>query len=80
MAAGTAAITVGETIYQAQPGDIIYTPAGAIHDITAITSQDDLEVFWLSWSLPGGANGQHLHQTPDDAARHPVPGPKQATA
>jgi mannose-6-phosphate isomerase-like protein (cupin superfamily) len=73
VAAGYAAIAVGDTTYQAQPGDIIYTPAGTIHDITAITGREDLEVFWLSWTLPGGASGQHLHQDPADAAKHPVP-------
>jgi mannose-6-phosphate isomerase-like protein (cupin superfamily) len=78
VAAGTAAIVVGDITYQAGPGDIIYTPAGTIHDITAITSDQDLEVFWLSWSLPEGASGQHLHPTPGDAAKHPVSARKAA--
>ncbi len=78
VSAGTATITVGDTSHDVQPGDIIYTPAGTTHDITAITSEADIEVFWLSWTLPEGSTGQHLHHSPGDAAKHPVPN-RQAT-
>jgi mannose-6-phosphate isomerase-like protein (cupin superfamily) len=78
VAAGTGQITLGGDIHQVQGGDIIYTPAGVDHDIVAVTSAEDLEVFWLSWSLPPGASGQHLHRTPDDATKHLVPSQKAA--
>ncbi|SEH01767.1 Cupin domain-containing protein [Nonomuraea solani] len=71
--AGTGTISVGESVLQVQPGDIIYTPADTDHDVLAVTSVQDLEVFWLSWSLPQGASGQHLHRTLADAAKHLVP-------
>lgn len=73
VAAGTGMIGVGEAVHQVQPGDIIYTQAGIDHDVLAVTSDQDLEVFWLSWSLPQGASGQHLHRTPGDATKHVVP-------
>lgn len=78
VAAGTGMIGVGSIVHQVQPGDIIYTQAGIDHDVLAVTSDQDLEVFWLSWSLPQGASGQHLHRTPDDAIKHVVP--SQTTA
>ncbi|MGH3391174.1 MAG: cupin domain-containing protein [Actinomadura sp.] len=73
VAAGTGTIHVGDTVHQVEPGDIIYTQAGVEHDVVAVTSDRDLEVFWLSWSLPPGASGRHLHRTLADATKHLVP-------
>ena len=75
VASGTGTIQLGEVILPVQPGDIIYTPDGTDHDVLTVTSDDDLYVFWLSWTLPQGASGQHLHRTSEDAAKHPVTGP-----
>ena len=75
VAAGTGTIAVGDDAHHVQPGDIIYTPIGVEHDVLAVTSDTDLEVFWLSWSLPPGASGRHLHRTPDDATKHLVASP-----
>jgi mannose-6-phosphate isomerase-like protein (cupin superfamily) len=73
VAAGTGTIRLGEADLHVEPGDIIYTQAGLDHDVLAITGGHDLEVFWLSWTLPPGASGRHLHRTPDDATKHLVP-------
>jgi mannose-6-phosphate isomerase-like protein (cupin superfamily) len=78
VAAGSGTILLGEAELDVQPGDIIYTPAGTGHDVLAVTSADDLQVFWLSWALSDGASGQHLHRTTADAARHPVPARRPA--
>nr|WP_237535573.1 cupin domain-containing protein [Streptomyces sp. SID3343] len=79
VAAGTGTIHVGDAVHQIQPGDIIHTPTGVDHDIVAVTGDQDLEVFWLSWALPPGADGRHLHRTPQDAIKHPVPSRPAAT-
>jgi len=73
VATGTGTIVVGGDVHQVRPGDIIYTPAGLDHDVIAVASDNALEVFWLSWPLPPGASGQHLHRTPIDATKHVVP-------
>jgi mannose-6-phosphate isomerase-like protein (cupin superfamily) len=73
VASGTGTIVVGDIVHQARPGDIIYTRAGLEHDVIAVTGYHDLEVFWLSWALPPGASGQHLHRTDADATKHLVP-------
>jgi mannose-6-phosphate isomerase-like protein (cupin superfamily) len=73
VASGTGTVVVADTVHQVQPGDIIYTQAGVEHDVIAITSDQDLEVFWLSWSLPPGARGEHRQRTPGDSKKHPVP-------
>ncbi|MEU4234875.1 cupin domain-containing protein [Nonomuraea sp. NPDC026600] len=74
VAAGHGTLLVGEETMDVQPGDIVFTAAGVTHDVLAVTSDTNLEVFWLSWALPEGATGEHLHRTPDDAVKHPVPG------
>jgi mannose-6-phosphate isomerase-like protein (cupin superfamily) len=73
IATGNGTIGLGDTQMDVQPGDIIYTPAGTHHDVVAVTGPDDLQVFWLSWTLPDGARGEHLHSSPADAAGHLVP-------
>jgi mannose-6-phosphate isomerase-like protein (cupin superfamily) len=78
VAAGTGTVAIGQTIHQVRPGDILYTAAGVEHDVLAVTGDRDLEMFWLSWSLPPGASGQHLHRTPTDAAKHLVPAHQDA--
>ncbi|MGP4029676.1 cupin domain-containing protein [Actinomadura sp. 3N407] len=72
VATGSATILLGDTELNVQDGDIIYTPADTDHDVLAITGPGDLHVFWLSWTLPVGASGQHLHRSPDAAAGHLV--------
>ncbi|WP_165970510.1 cupin domain-containing protein [Actinomadura sp. 6K520] len=72
VATGSGTILLGDTELDVQPGDIIYTPAGTDHDVRAVTGPDDLHVFWLSWTLPDRASGQHLHRDPADAAGHLV--------
>jgi mannose-6-phosphate isomerase-like protein (cupin superfamily) len=76
VAAGSGTIMLGEDELDVQAGDIIYTPAGTDHDVLAVTG--DLHIFWLSWTLPDGASGQHLHRTNADAARHLVPARRPA--
>lgn len=78
VAAGTGTIMLGDAELGIQPGDIIYTTAGTSHDVLAVTGSGDLYVFWLSWTLPDEAKGQHLHRDPADAAGHLVPGPVPA--
>ncbi|SDI48364.1 Mannose-6-phosphate isomerase, cupin superfamily [Sinosporangium album] len=73
VASGAGTFVIGDTVHQVQPGDIVYTPAGVEHDIVAVSGEQDLEVFWLSCPLPSGADGRHLHRTPEDAAKHQVP-------
>src|SRR5271155_3647341 len=50
VAAGSGIIMIGEDELDVQAGDIIYTPVGTDHDVLAVTSADDLYVFWLSWT------------------------------
>ncbi|WP_256790419.1 AraC family ligand binding domain-containing protein, partial [Frankia sp. AvcI1] len=70
---GTGVIRLGDADHDVQPGDILYTAAGIEHDVLAVTGDADLYVFWLSWALPDGASGLHLHRIPADAAGHRVP-------
>jgi len=71
VAAGSGTVQVGDLIHDVVGGDIIYTPAGAPHDILTVTSP--LHVFWVSLNPPAGGSGQHLHLNPADTAKHPVP-------
>lgn len=73
IATGAGTISLGNTQMDVQPGDIIYTRAGTDHDVVAVTGPEDLQVFWLSWTLPDGGRGEHLHSSPADAIRHLVP-------
>jgi mannose-6-phosphate isomerase-like protein (cupin superfamily) len=78
VATGSGTMMLGDAELGVQAGDIIYTPAGTDHDILAVTSAEDLHIFWLSWTLPDGASGQHLYRTSPDAARHLVPARRSA--
>jgi mannose-6-phosphate isomerase-like protein (cupin superfamily) len=75
---GRGTVLVGDTEYPVGPGDIVYTAPGLVHDILDVT--DELRIFWLSCDLPGGSDGAHLHQTPDDARKHPVRASHQGSA
>jgi mannose-6-phosphate isomerase-like protein (cupin superfamily) len=71
VASGSGTVLVGDREHPVQTGDIIYTAPGQDHDI--LTVSEALHVFWLSSDLPPGASPDHLHRTPEAAAKHPVP-------
>ncbi|MEV8476222.1 AraC family ligand binding domain-containing protein [Streptomyces sp. NPDC051173] len=71
IAAGSGTVGIGETTHQVTAGDILYTAPGQDHDILTVT--EEMRVFYLSADLPPGARPGHLHRTPQDAAKHPVP-------
>ncbi|MCG5215481.1 cupin domain-containing protein [Streptosporangium sp. KLBMP 9127] len=70
VARGIGTVHVGGTDHLVGPGDIVYTPAGAEHDVVDVA--EELHVFWLSAPLTPGTYGAHLHRDPA-AARHLVP-------
>lgn len=70
IAAGAGTVTVDDLSHDVVAGDIMYTPAGATHDI--VTVSEELHVFWVSLNPPAGGSGQHLHLDPSDATKHLV--------
>lgn len=71
--AGTGVIRIGSVVHQIEPGDIVFTKAGTTHDITAVTGEGDLEIFWLSLPAPPGSRFGHLYLSTADADGHLVP-------
>lgn len=71
IASGSGTLAVADTRHEVGPGDIVYTAAGQDHDIIDVA--EEMRIFWLSAQLPPGSTGAHLHRTPDDADKHPVP-------
>lgn len=71
VAAGRGTVSVAGVQCTVEAGDIIHTAPGVDHDITTVA--EEMRVFWLSGPLPEGSAGAHLHRTPADAAKHPVP-------
>lgn len=68
---GKAKVSVGGYASYAQAGDVVCTPAGAVHDILEI--YEELEAFYLEEPLPPGGRLGHLHRDDLDAAGHPIP-------
>ncbi|GIG63169.1 hypothetical protein Lfu02_75410 [Longispora fulva] len=73
IAAGFGAVAVGEHTFDVQPGDLVFTPPGVDHDITAVRGGAELRIFWITGETPDGTPPGHLHRDPVDAARHLVP-------
>jgi mannose-6-phosphate isomerase-like protein (cupin superfamily) len=69
--AGHARIWVGDRTYMVGAGDIVCTPTGVEHDITAVDGV--LEGFWFEGRTPPGGRVGHLHRTEEDAQGHDVP-------
>ena len=68
---GRARVLVGEQTYAVEPGDIVCTPTGTVHDVVAVA--ETLEAFWFESRTPPGGRIGHLHRTPEDAEGHDVP-------
>jgi mannose-6-phosphate isomerase-like protein (cupin superfamily) len=67
---GRGVVTVGETRYAVEAGDIVCTPIGVEHDVVAVV--ETLKAFWFEGATaPGGRLG-HLHRDDDAAAGHPI--------
>jgi hypothetical protein len=63
---GKAKVSVDGRTHYAQAGDVVCTPAGAVHDIVEI--YEEVEAFYLEEPLPDGGR---LVTHPDDLARDP---------
>lgn len=77
---GTGTIRIGSVVHQVEPGDIVFTKSSTPHDITAVTGNGDLEIFWLSLPGPPGSRLGHLHLDQADADGHLVPALPAAVA
>ncbi|GAA1439105.1 cupin domain-containing protein [Nocardiopsis tropica] len=71
VSAGSGTITLDGAEHRVGTGDIVLLSAGVEHDITAVG--EELHVFWLTTALPDGQAVEHLHRSPEDAIKHPVP-------
>ncbi len=71
VAAGAARVRIGDVDHDIIVGDLVYTPAGTVHDITGVAEQ--LTILWLSLDPPPGGSDGHLHREPGDVDKHPVP-------
>ena len=69
--AGRALVESEGIQYEIGPGDVVGTQAGQEHDIIAI--YEDLHGFFVEEHLVGEQRVGHLHRTPEDAKKHPVP-------
>lgn len=67
---GKATVGVGDETHYVQSGDVVCTPAGAVHDIVEI--YEELEAFYLEEPLPPGGQIGHQHRDERDAAGHEI--------
>lgn len=68
---GKAKIAVGDSAFYAQAGDVVCSPAGAVHDILEL--YEEIEAFYLEEPLPPGGRAGHLHVDEEDRRGHPIP-------
>jgi mannose-6-phosphate isomerase-like protein (cupin superfamily) len=68
---GKGKVRVDDETYLVQAGDVVCTPAGAMHDIVEI--YEELEGFYLEEPLPDDGRLGHLHRGGPDPATHPIP-------
>jgi mannose-6-phosphate isomerase-like protein (cupin superfamily) len=68
---GKAKMSVGGTAFYAQAGDVVCSPAGAVHDILEL--YEEIEAFYLEEPLPAGGRTGHLHADERDRSGHPIP-------
>lgn len=68
---GRAKVSVGGKAFYAQAGDVVCSPAGAVHDILEL--YEEIEAFYLEGPLPPGGRAGHLHVDELDRRGHPIP-------
>jgi len=68
---GKAKMSVSGTAFYAQAGDVVCSPAGAVHDIIELYAE--IEAFYLEEPLPPGGRSGHLHVDEQDRSGHPIP-------
>jgi quercetin dioxygenase-like cupin family protein len=68
---GKAKVSVDGRTHYAQAGDVVCTPAGAVHDIVEI--YEEVEAFYLEEPLPVGGRLGHLYPDGLEPTAHPIP-------
>jgi mannose-6-phosphate isomerase-like protein (cupin superfamily) len=68
---GKGKVTVGDSAYYVQAGDVVCTPAGSSHDIVEI--YEELEGFYLEEKVPEEGSIGHQYRDEIEAEGHPVP-------
>jgi mannose-6-phosphate isomerase-like protein (cupin superfamily) len=67
---GRGKVTVGGRTSYVQAGDVVCSPAGAVHDIVEI--YEEIEGFYFEEALPPDGRLGHVHRDEADAAGHPI--------
>lgn len=68
---GMAKVVTDGVEHLVQPGDLVMTPAGEVHDVLEV--YEDLEGYFVETGHPAGGRTGHLYACDDDRLGHEVP-------